>query len=162
MVQPAPSAVAVQLVAVSPQVYELKWTPPPAAPLPLAQIAATPVAQAYGLEVSNGNGITGMARRVGQMLAVTGLPQARLTNQKPFVQQFTQIQHRGGYELAAMELQARIPSMPVLVLNKTLRPGTDVRLVLGRDLPANVTLLEPAPGKDWLAAVPPRTFAESN
>ena len=74
------------------------------------RITAVPVAQRYRLEVSNGNGVTGMAKRVGQMLAVTGLPQARLTNQKPFVQQFTEIQHRDGYESAAIALRAGFPA----------------------------------------------------
>ena len=47
-------------------------------------------------------------------------------------------------------------------MNKTLRPGTDVRLVLGKDLPANIALLEPASKENWLAAVPPPTFPQTN
>jgi tetratricopeptide (TPR) repeat protein len=152
---------AAQLVQVSAFVFELRASQP-ITRSPAVLPVALPAALMFSLEVSNGNGVTGMARRMGQMLAAIGAPKALLTNQKPFVQQVTEIQYREAYEAAAMALRGRIPGTPVLVMSNTLRPGTDVRLVLGRDLPADVALLEPALNASRVAAMPPRTFPETN
>jgi hypothetical protein len=152
---------AAQLVQVSAFVFELRASQPTTRS-PAALPVALPAALMFSLEVSNGNGVTGMARRMGQMLAAIGAPKALLTNQKPFVQQVTEIQYREAYEAAAMALRGRIPGTPVLVMSNSLRPGTDVRLVLGRDLPADVALLEPALNASRVAAMPPRTFPETN
>jgi Tfp pilus assembly protein PilF len=139
-----------RLVALSPNVYELKW--PQASVAPVA-VLPTPAAQAYRLEVANGNGINGMARRVGQMLAAIGWPTVRLTNQKPFVEQVTQIQYREGYATSAMALRKVVPGMPNAAPSAALRADTDVRLVLGRDLPANVAFTTPKDAADRIVAV---------
>ena len=109
----------------------------------------------FGLEVANGNGVTGMARRTGGLLAAVGLPAARLTNQKPFTQQSTEIHYREGYAPIAAALGARLPSAPALIRSDRLRPGTDVRLVLGRDLPPDMALVDPAATKTRLADAAP-------
>ena len=107
----------------------------------------------HGLEVSNGNGVTGMARRIDGLLQAVGLPKSRLTNQKPFTQRTTEIRYRGGHEAAAAALSARFPSRPALVRDDRLRADIDVRLVLGKDLPAAVALVDPARERDrWAGA----------
>ena len=117
----------------APSVYELRLAP---------QVVA---AQSFRLELSNGNGVTGMARRLGEQLIATGLPKARLTNQKPFRQRLTQIQYRDGYADVAEALRSRMPNQPPMIKTAALRASTDVRVVLGRDLPRDVAVLDPVP-----------------
>ena len=83
-----------------------------------------------------------MAKRLGEQLAATGLPKPRLTNQKPFRQRVTEIQYRDGYADVASSLRSRMPNQPPMVMTVALRASTDVRVVLGRDLPRDVALLE--------------------
>ena len=122
-----------ELVQLAPSVYELRLAP--------QSIAL----QTFRLELSNGNGVTGMARRLGQQLVANGLPKARLTNEKPFRQRITQIQYRDGYADVAATLRSRMPNQPPMIKTAALRASTDVRVVLGRDLPRDVALLDPAP-----------------
>jgi hypothetical protein len=104
--------------------------PTAAAPPPVAA-APTP----FRLEVANGNGVTGMARYVGRLLAAEGLPRARLSNQKPYVEPRTRVEYRAGFEPQARALSERLPGRPGVAVASALRPVTDVRVVLGRDLP---------------------------
>jgi Tfp pilus assembly protein PilF len=135
--------VEVEVVALAPHALELTWAG-------MAVIARPATAVEIGVpdqsrfEVSNGNGVTGMARRVDGLLQAVGLPGSRLTNQKPFVQRFTEIQFRDGHEAAAASLSRRLPNHPPIVPNGRLRADVDVRLVLGKDLPRDVALVEPA------------------
>jgi hypothetical protein len=122
-----------ELVQLAPSVYELRLAPKFVA------------AQSFRLELSNGNGVTGMAKRLGEQLIAKGLPKARLTNQKPFRQRVTQIQYRDGYADVAEALRSRMPNQPPMIKTAALRASTDVRVVLGRDLPRDVALLDPAP-----------------
>jgi len=124
---------ASELVQLAPSVYELRLAP------------QTIAAQSYRLELSNGNGVTGMARRLGEQLIAKGLPKARLTNQKPFRQRLTQIQYRDGYADVAAALRSRMPNQPPMIKTAALRASTDVRVVLGRDLQRHVALLDAAP-----------------
>jgi hypothetical protein len=122
-----------ELVQLAPSVYELRLAP--------KFIAA----QSFRLELSNGNGVTGMAKRLGEQLIAKGLPKARLTNQKPFRQRVTQIQYRDGYADVAEALRSRMPNQPSMIKTAALRASTDVRVVLGRDLPRDVALLDSLP-----------------
>ena len=130
-----------ELVQLAPSVYELRLAP---------RFVA---AQAFRLELSNGNGVTGMAKRLGEQLIAKGLPKARLTNQKPFRQRLTQIQYRDGYADVAEALRSRMPNQPLMIKTAALRASTDVRVVLGRDLPRDVALLDPVPEVMQVAAV---------
>jgi Flp pilus assembly protein TadD len=89
---------------------------------------------AYHLEIANGNGVTGMARKVRKELAVLDVPKARLTNQKPFRQTRTLVQYREGYKAQAELLSASLPNTPPTRPAMYLRASTDVRLVLGKDV----------------------------
>lgn len=81
--------------------------------------AATPAAAPQRLEVSNGNGVRGMAARVAQRLQAEGMQVVRLTNTVPFDVELTRVEVRGG---RAQEL----------------------RIVLGRDmLPAQAEIKKP-------------------
>jgi hypothetical protein len=94
------------------------------------------------IEVSNGNGVTGMARKVGRFLHGGGYPAARLTNQKPFRVKLTQIQYRDGYQAQAQRLQSSLPGQPAMILSHDMRADIGVRLVLGKDIAWNVAYFE--------------------
>ena len=145
-----------QVVSVAPHALELQWSGAAVIARPASASANDlPMTVRCGVEVSNGNGVTGMARKVDGLLQAVGLPRSRLTNQKPFTQRSTEIQYRDGHEVAAASLSARLPNRPAIVRDDRLRADIDVRLVLGKDLPANIALVDPAGGRDrWAGAVP--------
>lgn len=95
------------------------------------------------VEVSNGNGVTGMAKRVGYALANQGFAKARLTNQKPFQQSVTLVEYRQGFAPEAERLSASLPVKPMIKEKNDLRTSTDIRLVLGKDVKRNVALVTP-------------------
>jgi tetratricopeptide (TPR) repeat protein len=85
------------------------------------------------LEVSNGNGTTGMATQVSTWLAARGIPTAHVTNWPTFDQPQTVIQFRSGYEDAARRLAGLLPAPATPEAKPTPGLRTDVRVVLGRD-----------------------------
>jgi Tfp pilus assembly protein PilF len=137
----ASEAEAVRLVSIGPNAFELVIPPPRSG----ATVAAAlpPSGGAVGVEVSNGNGATGMARRVGQQLARAGVAVKRLTNHTPYGAVTTYVEYRPGHERAAVDLSWRLPGRPPVTASSSLRSGIDVRLVLGRELPVDVALLSP-------------------
>ena len=103
----------------------------------------------YRLEVANGNGVPGLARRVAAKLGALGLPRARLGNQKPYTQPLTEIQYRKGYEAAATRVGKHLDGLARLRPVGQGAGQADVRLVLGRDLrdparQAAITAVPPA------------------
>jgi tetratricopeptide (TPR) repeat protein len=125
-----------QLVKVGPSVYELKLAP--VEPTPPASLAAAPAGQAIPavegrLEISNGNGDTGLAKRFRDILAGRGIRAGRLTNDKPFGKAVTRIEFRPGYEAAAQALHTVLGGKALLRPQARLSDPTDIRLVLGKD-----------------------------
>ena len=87
------------------------------------------------LEVANGNGVEGMARRVRAALQSEGFARVRVTNQQPYVQRATVLEYRAGFAAEAQSLGARLcPQAPLALVEARLDPRADLRLVLGRDL----------------------------
>lgn len=143
-----------ELVQLASNVYELKTRAPAAAPAPApAIVAAAPLAVAAPkpavqavpqagkvrmarLEVANGNGVTGMARRFRSLLGQMGIPVDRLSNEKPYKQVTTTIQYSPGFEKQAASLQKALQGKAQLASRQLV--ASDVRLVLGKD--ANLTL----------------------
>jgi tetratricopeptide (TPR) repeat protein len=146
-----PSAGA-RLVEVAPQVFELKMPPEPRSleqihavplpPLPPQQPRAMPT-RSFKLEVSNGNGVLGLAKRVADRLTGAGVRTARLTNQLPFDQPTTEMQYREGYAAEAAALAAKLQHPVQVKPNQDLASHIDVRLVLGRDVLSDVALGAP-------------------
>jgi len=96
-------------------------------------LAADARARPARVEVSNGNGVNGLAKSVGMVIGGDGLKVVRLTNQKRFNVRASRIEYKSGYEHAARAL-AQALGQPV-----QLEPGgalatADLRLVLGRDM----------------------------
>ena len=135
----APETESARLVAIGPHAFELVM-PKPIASKPM--LATLPTSHGrLAVEVSNGNGAAGMARRVGKQLQGVGMTVARLTNQVPYGEVTTQVQYRPGHEQAALDLSLRVPGRPPIVASIGLRKDVNVRLVLGRELPADVALV---------------------
>jgi tetratricopeptide (TPR) repeat protein len=109
--------------------------------------AAAPAAKPYRIEVSNGNGVTGMARKVAGFLDGEGYSRARLTNQKPFQVTSSQVQYRSGYREQAQSLVSTLPGKPGIAQADNLRGDITIRVVLGKDVAGNVAYFERSQGK---------------
>jgi len=143
----------VAIVEVAPNVYELRerntglemektvGLPARSGPSP-TQHNSFVQPESFRLEVTNGNGITGMAARIAKLLEGIGLKTALLTNQLPFQQVSTEIQYRDGYRLQAAKLGAALQAPIDLVKNDALRDDIHVRLLLGRDIASEAALFE--------------------
>ena len=137
-VQPTPDS-PLELVEVHPKVYELRRREV-AQTVATASVASTAIVETasptrhFNLEVANGNGVPGMAKRVSRLLAASGLPLARLTNQKPFEQRETQIHYKDGYENEALRLSESLRTKPVVKKWTNGDARTHVRVVLGKDV----------------------------
>ena len=129
-----------KLVQVAPNVSELQIKPEYNQSAQLAAVEQGAEFRNVKLEVANGNGVRGAAGKVGRFLREQGYATARLTNQKPFKTQTTQIQYRAGYEQQAQQLQTQLLDSPALVQRNDLR--TNVRVVLGKDMVTQLAYYE--------------------
>lgn len=126
-------------------------------PVPMpARAAATatvpiPSGLAARIEVSNGNGVTGMARAMGTELRQDGLKVTRITNARPFDKVHTVIVFSRQFEGQAMALARALPTAPTLVAGDVGHRGVDLRVVLGAD--AALALRSPEGGRQRLAVL---------
>lgn len=128
-----PARGGLRLIEVAPHVYELRAPVErriEAKPLPAPQ-AAAPV-RPFKVEVANGNGVLGLAKRTAAELASRTIRVTRVTNQRPFDQATTEIQYREGYVAEAAALAEKLQHRPRMT-STPLSRGVDVRLVLGKD-----------------------------
>ncbi len=138
---PAAAEDGLRLVRVAANVYELRTASPvPAAarspalaPGKGSSLAGRAGRQNYQLEISNGHGANGLAKRFRQALAAHGITARRLTNAKPFGQPSTRIEYRPGFADAARALQAALGGRALLRTAREMAAPADLRLVLGRD-----------------------------
>lgn len=142
-ITPPPKA-PVQNQPPAPQTTPLPPESPAATPsaMPSSQPEAKPdtranspvTARPFRLEIANGNGITGFAKKMRGHLEEQGLSTARLTNQKPFRIEISQIQYRQGYLDEALRVKSGLPGdLPVIQSDK-LRHDIHARLLLGKDM----------------------------
>jgi len=113
--------------------------------------STAPANKPYRIEVSNGNGVTGMARKVAGYLEGEGYYSARQTNQKPFHVASSQVQYRSGYREQAQSLALTLPGQPGITQTDGLRGDISVRILLGKDIASNVAYFER--GKDKIRLV---------
>jgi tetratricopeptide (TPR) repeat protein len=106
-----------------------KQVPPPVQP-------GLPPMKAIGIEVSNGNGINQMARKVGDYLAEMGMKVARLTNANKFNQEITKVFYLNGYETEAEYVAEQLPldKRNLEAVKRFDRPDIRVKVLIGRDL----------------------------
>jgi len=84
------------------------------------------------LEISNGNGVTGMARALARQIDAPSLRVTRLSNQPGFAVRHTRIEYDAAHVDAARRLAQRVGSVH---LQEVDHPApANLRLVLGRDL----------------------------
>jgi Flp pilus assembly protein TadD len=112
-----------------------------AAAVPVAPSSASP-AKVSRIEVANGNGVTGMAKRISDVLNRQGISVSRLSNELPYKQLETKIQYREGFEKVAAGLKNALKGHAVVVLTPNQSLNADVRLVLGKDAIAHMALIE--------------------
>lgn len=146
------AASGMRLANVAPQVYELQLPQHPAAtpsPRPLAE----PGKKAGRVEVANGNGVDGLARRAGALLLRAGYDHPRVTNQKPYQQRLTEIQFRPGFESQAEQLSRMFSGTKGLTRSTALRSDIAVRVVLGKDLRSTAQMAELETGLAQMAAL---------
>jgi tetratricopeptide (TPR) repeat protein len=101
-----------------------------------AHAVALAPARTAALEITNGNGVAGMARAAAQRVQASSLTPAlqtvRLSNEAGFGVRRTRIEYQPAFKALAERLaQQVLPGAPVVVAQKSLQ--ADVRLVLGRD-----------------------------
>jgi tetratricopeptide (TPR) repeat protein len=84
------------------------------------------------LEISNGNGVTGMASALGRLLGAGGWQVARLANERHFQVGRTRIEHGPQQAAQARELAQQLG--PDVITVQTNTAASTVRIVLGRDL----------------------------
>jgi Flp pilus assembly protein TadD len=86
------------------------------------------------IEISNGNGVRGMARLVSGFLQQGGFAKAGLTNQQPFQQKQTEIHYRSGNDVLAGQINRLMPKQVAMVESSSLRQDIQVRVLLGKDV----------------------------
>ncbi len=89
-----------------------------------------------GIEISNGNGINQMARKVGDYLTEMGMKVARLTNAKKFDQEKTKILYLNGYQTEAEYVAEQLPAGKenLQAVKGFDRPDIRVKVLIGKDL----------------------------
>lgn len=143
----------VKLVQLAPNVYELHTQPVSDMPAQVANASEQINAVLLKIEVSNGNGVTGMAAKVSTFLVDQGYSPARLTNQKPFNLKKSQIQYRYGHYAEAQLLKESLPESPELIQRNDMRAGIGVRLVLGKDMSTHLAYFGTKQQKTQIAQV---------
>jgi len=88
-----------------------------------------------GIEISNGNGVNRMARRVGYRLKEKGLHVIRLTNANHFNYAETKIFYQKEYQEAAEYVAGYLPTFQGMEeIKKFDRPTIKIKVLLGKDL----------------------------
>ena len=141
-----------QLVQVAPNVYEFSTQPKTQNSVASnvvndveygkreAQLQNSLKGSTQGIEVSNGNGVTGMARNVATQLSNAGFGQARLTNHQTFKQVQTEIYHRVSAHELAERITHLLPGQVKLIESDDLRADINLKVLLGQDIVKNKEL----------------------
>ncbi|MBB3116999.1 LytR C-terminal domain-containing protein [Pseudoduganella violacea] len=151
-----------ELHAVGPALVEVRRVPlqpaqaaQPAAAMPAAMPAAAAGVQARAeerpaavlrLEISNGNGVQGMAAAMARRLRGNGVEVVRLSNVRPFAVRQTHIEYGEGRREAVAVLERRVGrgELPQAQQAPAQSKRVDIRLVLGRDLSAAPEIKKPS------------------
>lgn len=94
---------------------------------------AKPDISAARVEVSNGNGVARFARKFSSRLRADKVTVTRITNFGSFSLKKTVVEYQPGHEVTARTLIDRSGFAARLLPAVRTRPGSDVRIVLGRD-----------------------------
>ncbi|UTY56891.1 LytR C-terminal domain-containing protein [Massilia sp. erpn] len=150
-----------ELHALGPALVEVRRAPlRPAQAAPLPATATAPAADENAwagaqeqpatvllLEISNGNGVQGMAAAMARRLRGNGLEVVRLSNVRPFAVRQTYIEYGEGLREAAGMLSQRVGRGELPQAQQAapaMLKRVNMRLVLGRDLPAAAEIKKPS------------------
>lgn len=140
----------VQLHVGADGMLELRRGPAPASPPTPLPAPAAPAGKLPALvlvEVRNGNGVPGMARKLARQVGTDGLKVARLSNEPGFGVRDTRIEFEAAYRDAAERLAGRFGGAQLQEV-ASCAPA-NLRVVLGRDIPRHGFVLRPpAPPSD--------------
>ena len=88
-----------------------------------------------GIEISNGNGVNGMAKEVGHFLKRQGFNVVRLTNADHYGYAKAGVYYRGDAEFTALQVKGAIPGITQMKkVGGFDRDSVKVRVLVGRDL----------------------------
>jgi tetratricopeptide (TPR) repeat protein len=133
------------LDAIAPGIYELRSAASASAEQAVPpRLEAAPQRTPYKLEVSNGNGVDSMARRVADFLARHHIAAGRLTNAPTFREPTTYIEYRPGYRAEALALGELLPRAVRAAESITLRNDVHVRVVIGHDARSELAYFDPS------------------
>ncbi|SNX60129.1 Tetratricopeptide repeat-containing protein [Nitrosomonas ureae] len=85
------------------------------------------------LEISNGNGITGMAKQISYFFQQHGVAKARLTNHQTYKHTQTEIYYRSGNYDQAYQINQMLPMQVKLIESNELRSDIQIKILLGQD-----------------------------
>ncbi|MDV6343379.1 LytR C-terminal domain-containing protein [Nitrosomonas sp. Is37] len=86
------------------------------------------------IEISNGNGVTGMARNIATFLKQFGFDDARLTNHQTFQHAQTEIYYRTNAHTFAEQISQIMPGQVKMIENNGLDEDTHIKILLGKDI----------------------------
>lgn len=137
-------SIGARLVQVTPNVFELRMTEAdPKMAIRTGKITGKAVAPQYSanlgskdarIEVSNGNGVSGMAGQVSGFLQRSGFAKVRLTDRQPYQQAQTEIHYRPGNSVLAGQISQMMPNQAPMVESYNLRREVQARVLLGKDV----------------------------
>lgn len=133
--QQAPASVRIADTRAAP-VAMTAAAPQPPAPKAAPVVSATPAALNFGrtrIEISNGNGVNGMARALSAAMKMEGANVTRVTNALPFDKPRTTIICANDVKGAADAIAKLLPGNPDIRLGSTAERNVDIRVVLGAD-----------------------------
>jgi hypothetical protein len=91
--------------------------------------------EGIGIEISNGNGIRSLARRVGTYLNKKGFEVVRLTNANNFNHADTIIYYQDKHYQAAADLAEQIPgTQNIKAVTKLDRKNINIKILIGKDI----------------------------
>lgn len=134
---PTENETTAKLKQVSPNVYEyesIKQDPL----LALLSDQAPAMHKDVRIEVSNGNGVTGMAKKVSGFFQNNGFAKARLTNHQTFTQPQTTIYYQPGNHEQANQINQMLPKQVNVLENNELHRNIQVKVLLGQDISRQV------------------------
>jgi len=107
------------------------------------------------IEVSNGNGVTGMAKQISLFLEPYGATNVRLTNHQSFYHPETEIYYRTGHAQFAKKLNHALPQTVKMVESNDLRSDIQVKILLGNDFSKETAHFNHA-GKTYISVLAER------
>jgi tetratricopeptide (TPR) repeat protein len=95
------------------------------------RLAPAPSARAM-LEIRNGNGVGGMARKLARTMNEGSTRVVRLTNHKGYGVKLSRVEYSLAFKGTAQRLAARVGATRLVQVDSVA--GADIRLVIGRDM----------------------------